>query len=255
MYTIIMSEEERKEILDWIYLKKNHFIKIRNRRLIHLLLENVSDVITTSSYIISTSTYEQHMGILKWYNDQIEYYTNNKTISPYDPTMPQCIWKIKQRLIEKENLFGCKQEPIFQDFIMVIPPTAFIHNHVDSNEGDLIHCRYNIIIEKATKGGEAYYSNRLVNAIEGSYVLCKSGLDNHYTYPVEEGNRITLSFGFLVPKERANTMMSVDMSTEPHFPDFSVIHRQEISETALIIEKPLPSITKTHFDLFKDLKK
>lgn len=194
----IMSEEERKEILDWVYLNKSNFLKILFNRLHCLILEHDTDKNTT--------------GV-------------KQPLHPYNPSLPPCIWKIKQRIIKKEDLFGYKQEPRFQDFIAVIPPTGYISKHVDLNKDDLIHCRFNVFLEIPTKGGETYYNDRLVvDPKEGSYVLSKSGLEEHFTYPVQEGNRIIISFGFLIPKERVNMLISNNMKLIPHYPNFKVIH-------------------------------
>jgi len=202
----IMSEEERKEILDWIYLNKCNFNSIRDNRLHYLILEHDTDIKTC---------------------DMPE-----TQIPAYNPTLPSSVWKIKQRIIEKESLSEYKQEPIFQDFIALIPPTGYIHKHKDRNDGNLIHCRFNVFFEIPTKGGDTYYDNRLVvDPKEGSYILSKSGLEEHYTYPIEEGNRIIISFGFLIPKEHVDTLISNDPLLTPHFPDFIKIHTLPLPKT------------------------
>ena len=246
MSTNIMSEDERKEILDWIEANKYNFLPVNANHLSHVILEHPNEVITTTSYL---SDGVNTMNFL--YIQQLEHYKNNTRISPYDPKLPACIWKIKQRIVEREKLHGYKQEPIFQDFITIIPPTGYLHKHIDRTEGNLIHCRFNVFIQTPTKGGETYYNNRLVESKEGSYVFCKSGLEEHYTNIVEEGYRITISFGFLIPREIVDTMKSVDMNSETHFPDFSVIHNQH--KKFIHISPPMKN-TLTHFDLFKNIK-
>jgi hypothetical protein len=68
-----------------------------------------------------------------------------------------------------------------------------------------------------------------MNPREGSYTLSKSGLEQHYTYPIEEGNRIIISFGFLIPKEHVDTMISIDPTIIPHSANFEKIHAGHIS--------------------------
>jgi len=199
MPSTIMTEEERKEIVDWITLNKSNFLFVDGNHFTHIILENLTDIAAYTQEGTKTEQLEY------WNNLQKEHYKNN-TLSPYDLTMPSCIWKIKQRIIEKENLFGYKQEPIFQDYIAILHPPAYINKHKDSNKDNLIHCRFNVFIELPKKGGETYYNDIFVDVKEGSYVLCKSGLEEHYTTPLEEGNRISISFGFLIPKERVDMM-------------------------------------------------
>jgi hypothetical protein len=223
----IMSEEERKEILDWIYLNKSNFLPIKNNRLHYLILEHEDDINTSGM--------------------------NSDKLPAYNPNLPRSVWKIKQRIIEKENVAEYKQEPVFQDFIAVIPPTGYIHKHRDPNEGNLIHCRFNVFLEIPTKGGDTYYDDRLVmDPKEGSYILSKSGIEEHYTYPIEEGNRISISFGILIPKERVDTMTSSDKTIERHYVDFTKIHTLNPDSNSYVSTTPYVKV-RTHFDLFKEL--
>jgi hypothetical protein len=196
----IMSEEERKEILEWVYLNKNTFAPINNKRLHRLILKHPSDQVTNKVAVLKNP-------------DIITSY--DPTLHPYDATLPECVWKIKQRIIEKEHLEEYSQEPMLQDYIAVIHPSGSILKHTDPNKGNLIHCRFNVFLELPVEGGATYYDDRQVDTKEGSYVLSKSGLEEHHMYPIEKGNRIALSFGFLIPREKVDMMISVDFTIVP----------------------------------------
>ena len=87
-------------------------------------------------------------------------------------------------------------------FIGIILPGGSIHMHKDPNVDNDIHCRFNVFLELPVKGGDTYYADKQVDAKEGHYVLSRSGLDLHWSTPVEEGMRITISFGFMIPHEQ-----------------------------------------------------
>jgi hypothetical protein len=168
----IMSEEERKEILEWILVNKHRFMELSQNRLHHLIIETPDERVTAR-----LRTNENH---------------------PYDPGLPVSVWDIKRRIFEKEEIEH-KVEPVFQDFIAVIGPQGYIHKHVDDNQANMIHCRFNVFFQLPTKGGETFYNGKPANTKEGHYVFSKSGLEEHYTHPIEEGERIVISFGCLIP--------------------------------------------------------
>jgi hypothetical protein len=178
----IMSEDERKEILDWIYKNKSSFESIYSNRICRVIVETKEEKNTTEM--------------------------NPDVVYPYDPTMPTSIWDIKRRIIEKEGLSEYAKEPLLGDFILIIFAAGSLPRHIDENVENNIHCRFNVILETPIKGGETFYNDKNIGELtSGSYILCKSGLENHFTNFIEEGNRITISFGFLIPKERVDTMI------------------------------------------------
>jgi hypothetical protein len=160
----ILSEEERTEILEWIYDNSYRFMKVNEYRGHQLITEKDT------------------------------------------PGLPSSVWSIKRRIIEKEGLADYEQEPKFQDFIAVINPGGYLYKHVDENYGDLIHSRFNVLLQLPTKGGETFYNGKVADTKEGHYIFSKSGLEEHYTNPVEEGKRISISFGFLIPVECVRKM-------------------------------------------------
>jgi hypothetical protein len=127
-------------------------------------------------------------------------------LTPLDASIPNCIWRIKKRLIERENLHPYSIEPIFRDFIGIILTGGSIGKHTDKNIGDFIHTRFNVFIELPNGHVKTYYGGREVDSKRGHYTMCRSGMDMHYTDTnIHYLPRITLSFGFLVPRHVLNT--------------------------------------------------
>jgi len=116
--------------------------------------------------------------------------------------VPNTIWNIRNRIIEKENLYNTPQEPIMRDQIGYMKDGGYLHLHVDENSNGLIHTRFNVYVQIPYEGGLPIYSNHKIDIKEREYTICKSGLDFHYTDVVKgERERIILSFGFLLPYE------------------------------------------------------
>jgi hypothetical protein len=230
---IIMTEEECSTILQWIKKEQTKFIDIGDNRFHHIIVPNQSDIIVPPNAP----------------TDFVSTFKINQKLPAYNPSLPTCIWDIKKTIIEKEGLQKYIPEPYFQDFIYICPSGTMIPRHRDPNLGDLIHCRFNVFLELPKKGGDTYYNGVLVDSKERSYVLSKSGLEWHWSSRIEEGTRISISYGFLIPKERVDTMISFNPSSE----------RIEFDPSRFTMyPKSIPSETvhvKTHFEVFKDLKK
>jgi hypothetical protein len=121
--------------------------------------------------------------------------------------LPQCIWEIKKRIIEKESLENAPQEPILKDQIGYMIEGGNLHLHVDKNTNGLIHTRYNVYVQIPYEGGTPIYSNHRIDVKEREYTICRSGIDFHYTEKVKgHKERIILSFGFLLPYERISNI-------------------------------------------------
>ena len=192
----IMSDTERKEILDWIYPRMNKFIQISYKKTFLPIHRKLTD----------EYTHNIHRQLTDEYTCEVDYYELK-----YDKSLPACIWAIKDRIIEKEGLQFYNTEPVLQDFLTVVNTGSHIHKHRDINySSDIIHIRFNVFLELPKKGGDTFYNDVLINSEEGSYVLCKSGLHHHWSTVIEEGVRISISFGFNVPIERVNTMKSYE---------------------------------------------
>lgn len=119
-------------------------------------------------------------------------------------TICPCVWDIKARIIDLENLNGFEQEPVFQDYIGYIQDGGQIHRHKDPNSPDgRIHIRFNVIVQLPVEGGRPIYADKVIDVSEGEYIKCRSGMDFHYCEKVVGPKaRIVLSYGFLVPVDR-----------------------------------------------------
>ena len=115
------------------------------------------------------------------------------------------IYEIKQRIEDKENLHEFEKDVVLHDFIGYVMYDGYIHKHTDDNDGENIHVRFNVFI--SIPNFNTYYSDKIVDAIEGSYVLCRSGIDLHYSdVNPELKPRIALSFGYSLPKWKMNEL-------------------------------------------------
>jgi hypothetical protein len=143
-------------------------------------------------------------------NRRLEY-----TLSALDNGIPASLWRIRKRLIETERLGGFIQEPVFRDILYIIMPKGHIHRHRDPNLGEYIQTRFNVFLQVPVEGSRTYYEGELVDAREGHYTMCRSGLDHHWTDPIEgSAPRISLSFGFLVPRPLVLKMYKAPLEVE-----------------------------------------
>lgn len=125
-----------------------------------------------------------------------------KQLSPLDPDVPAAIWRIRQRIVEKEELRPYMKEPVMQDLISIMLPGGKIYPHVDHNIGEYIHSRFNVFVQLPQGQASTYYGGKRIEAVEGHYTLCRSGLDTHWSDVLRSPvPRINLSFGFLIPRE------------------------------------------------------
>lgn len=112
---------------------------------------------------------------------------------------PKEVWEIKKKVIELYSLDNTKQEPIYKDYCGYITEGGAIHQHTDSNQGHLIHTRFNVMVSKPIKGGEPIQNSQVIDVNEGDIWRCDAGKVVHWCSPVEGIKpRIVLSFGFLI---------------------------------------------------------
>jgi len=113
--------------------------------------------------------------------------------------IPIEIWKIKQRIMDKEGLREYSST-ILDDFIGIILPAGSIPPHIDQNNLDgYVHVRFNVFL-KIAPSCQAYYHDMPVESKERHYVMCRSGIDFHKTtMNIDNIPRISLSYGFMLP--------------------------------------------------------
>ena len=124
------------------------------------------------------------------------------------PDIPQVVWEIKKRIIEKENLYGYKQEPLFKDSIGYMLDGGKLHEHSDPNHDNLIHTRFNVYVQIPESGGFPIYNGQTCKLKERTYICCRAGIDLHSCEKVV-GNRerVILSYGFLIPQEQIENII------------------------------------------------
>ena len=175
-------------------------------------------------------TEEERLEILKWANSFIpkpgvfNNYRKLKHLSNArgdvnlleiqkdpDVSVPPIIFEIKKRIEKKEDLQKFENDTYFGHFMSFVFKDGFIHKHVDPNydEKKLFHVRFNVLISVPKKGGATYYCGNVVDTVEGSYALCRSGIDYHWTDINEDDNpRVALSFGYALPSWKVNNLCS-----------------------------------------------
>jgi len=150
-------------------------------------------------------TEDERIELVKWayslLNDAKPLSNNRAEVKlTNNPSVPELVWKIKRKIVDREGLRLSKSEPYDEDFLGFVRNNGIIHKHTDLNEGGLIHSRFNVFLQLPSEGGQTYYDDKPINAKEGSYVLCRSGLDYHWSDKVKgDKDRISLSFGYLLP--------------------------------------------------------
>ena len=119
--------------------------------------------------------------------------------------IPECIYKIKQRIVDIENLYDYQQEPLFEDSIGYMTDGGKLHKHTDPNVNNLVHTRFNVYVQLPNEGGYPIYGNNIYKLKERTYICCRAGIDYHECIQVKgERARIVLSFGFLLPLDRVS---------------------------------------------------
>ena len=165
-------------------------------------------------------------------NKRLEYKIN---AIENDPNVIPLVFEIMKRIECVEELSSFEKETYVNDFVTIIPTGGFIHKHCDPNiwERGLFHVRFNIFISLPTKGGDTYYDGQIIDSVEGSYVLCRSGIDMHWSDPNEDiVPHISLSFGYLLPPEKID-----DLCKDPYFGVYKRYY-------PLTLNKPVQPATK-----------
>jgi len=105
-----------------------------------------------------------------------------KILIPTDEEILPLVFEIKKRIDEREKLTTFKCESFINDFLAVVPKNGHIHQHTDPNDfqNNLFHIRFNVFITIPPNDvGTTYYNNIIIDSVQGCYVLCRSGIDEH----------------------------------------------------------------------------
>jgi len=157
-------------------------------------------------------TEEERLKLVRWSYSMIKdmrelpYGRSDYFLYPNDTKIDELVWKVKKRIVDREGLRLSKAEPVFGDFVAMIHKGGKIHKHKDGNEDGFIHSRFNVILQHSGSGN-TYYNDKPLRVKEGSYVLCRSGLDYHWTDEnASSRERISLSFGYFLPETFVNRL-------------------------------------------------
>ena len=135
-----------------------------------------------------------------------------KKLIQTDEQILPLVFEIKKRIDERENLGTFKCETFVNDFVAVIPKNGYIHKHTDPNDfqNNLFHIRFNVFITIPPNDvGTTYYNGVIINSVPCCYVLCRSGIDEHWSdMNTSDAPRISLSFGYLLPAEKIDKLTS-----------------------------------------------
>lgn len=177
---------------------------------------------------------EERISILEWLtalkkNNNLRKLSNRRwdyTLYIDDKIIPIAIWRIKKRLIEREGLHTYRQDPLFEDLLTLIPNGSILHPHTDPNSLDgSMHCRFNVFLN-VPEVFDTYYGEHLVEAKNRHYVMCRSGIDTHWSTLNQEDDRVALSFGYILPMKKINELYiipkNVKISSLKH--DFILDH-------------------------------
>lgn len=164
-------------------------------------------------------TEEERLSILEWIENKsrltpIGYGKFTNIINITDDTVPIAIWRIKKRLIEREGLHEYRQDQAFGDMVLVIANGGILHPHTDPSGliDNAIHCRFNVFVQ-VPETLDTYYAGYLVQAKNRHYVICRSGMDVHWSSLNTSENRISLSFGYLIPRKRLDELYQIPAGT------------------------------------------
>jgi hypothetical protein len=157
---------------------------------------------------------EERLTILEWLeslkkNNKLRSLSNRRwdyTLHIDNNTIPIAVWKIKKRLIEREGLHTYRQDPAFEDILTLLPNGSILHPHTDPNSFDgSIHCRFNVFVN-VPNIFDTYYGEYRVEAKNRHYVMCRSGIDMHWSSENKTDDRVALSFGYILPMKKINEL-------------------------------------------------
>jgi hypothetical protein len=141
--------------------------------------------------------------------NRIDHKRFDITMDPMNQDILPLVWDIKDRIIKKEGLELYKDDKLARDFLGIVPTGGNIPKHKDENYKDYIHSRFNVFIQVPFNDCVTYYGLNIVDAKERSYVFSRSGVDEHWTtVNTSEVARLSLSFGFMLPKKKVDALTS-----------------------------------------------
>jgi len=103
-----------------------------------------------------------------------------------------------------------KVEPMFQCLIgNHYLDGAFVHEHQDTNKGNLAHVRVNVMLKKPVTGGNPVLNGVELSVNEGDIWLCLAGEERHSSTPMYGGQRVVFSYGGLVERHEITEYIGI----------------------------------------------
>lgn len=202
-------------------IKKDHVVESKSQMYKSPLITNRAVVVGKKMYNRGLIMSREEQEILhKWTLEllstnkigTIAHGRYHKTLLKDDADVIPLVFEIDARIRKKENLSLSQKETYLGDFVTIIPKNGFIHKHIDPNkiQHNLFHVRFNVFITVPSDGSmNVYYDGNEVDSVELCYVLCRSGIDHHWSDPnTSDVPRISLSFGYLLPVEKIDELTS-----------------------------------------------
>ena len=123
------------------------------------------------------------------------------------------VYEIKKRIELKENI-RIKMEQLTMgkeasDFLSFIDKDNFIKKHQDQNSDvtNTYQVRFNVILSNPKYSCKTYYGDKVVDIQERTYIMCKSGIDPHWTdINLDDKSRISLSFCYFLYKNEIENL-------------------------------------------------
>ena len=104
---------------------------------------------------------------------------------------------IKQRIIDKFDLQSFENEKVTGDILSIVEDAGFIHKHKDNISGNVVHYRYNVIVQMPEDGGRNIYNEEVLDVEERCLLAYRPDMYFHSCEKViGNKDRINLSFGF-----------------------------------------------------------
>ena len=143
------------------------------------------------------------------------------TLYEDNPEVPPLIWEIRNRIIKREGIqeyensyseefflkFHGTLKGVTRDKLFILTHGkengGLLSIHTDINQPCRIHSRFNVFVSIPENDSKTHYDGHIVECKERGYVLCRSGIDWHYTDIIRSvhKSRIVISYGFQLPEE------------------------------------------------------
>ena len=72
---------------------------------------------------------------------------------------------IKERIIDKFDLHLFENEKVTDDILSIVEGGGFINKHRDMIPGNIVHYRYNVLVQMPEDGGRNIYNEEILDAI------------------------------------------------------------------------------------------